>query len=108
MASVNYLKEPSGKRHNRIFFIVQLFIDFSSLHADYWGNKSFWNARYVTVSLDLSPKQMIEITDSLKEEEPVMRVFVHKIRTAADRLETKTYKMPFQDLPFPKLPKQKI
>jgi hypothetical protein len=77
----------------------------SSLHADYKGNKSFWNARYLTVSLDLSSKQMLEVTDALKEEEPIMRVFVQKIRTAADRLETKTYKMPFQDLPFPKPPK---
>jgi hypothetical protein len=49
---------------------------------------------------------MLEITDALKEEEPIMRVFVHKVRTAADRLETKTYKMPFQDMPFPKPPKQ--
>lgn len=48
---------------------------------------------------------MIEVTEALKEEEPIMRVFNHKIRTPVDRLEGKTYKMPFPDLQFPKIPK---
>ena len=45
---------------------------------------------------------MLQLTRELKDEPPVMKVYTQRILTAADRLETNSYKMPFPDLPFPK------
>lgn len=66
------------------------------------GRKSFWSARYVTISMDISPKGLNEVNKVLATEDCVIRTFTMKKTTMADRLETKNYKMPFKDLQFPK------
>ena len=71
-------------------------------YADAEGKKSFWDARYVTLSLDISPRGLAEVNKVLATEDCVIRSFTMKKSTMADRLETRGYKMPFKNLQFPK------
>lgn len=59
--------------------------------GDVDGNKSFWKARYVTMSIDISPKGLRDISRSLHMEQGLLRFYTMRVKTSADRLPCKNY-----------------
>lgn len=64
--------------------------------ADVHGKKSFWDARFVTVSLDISPQGLEEVSRMLQSEDALLRHYNIRVKTtASDYIEARNYKNPY-------------
>ena len=62
------------------------------------GTRYFWDARYVTVTVDASPTCLTELERFLKTEEVVLRQHVIKAKTNVDLSKATNYKNPYTNV----------
>lgn len=79
-------------------FNLHLFLLSTRKYPTLDGSRYFWDARYVTVTFEGSPKCLEQVNRFLKTEDLVLREFAIKAKSSLQLSRMMTYKNPYANV----------